>query len=158
MYADPGGRKRFPLDERIGLKQGQLASPSATECLVRMAASEPFRAVAENASSLTACELSAKTIHRMVQNVGEEALAEERERWEAEFERGGEAPEGDEEVDVLHTEADGVWVRLRREARKSHEVKCAISCTGWNPVVGEDRCELVGKWMYGHGNESIPFW
>ena len=126
MYRNPGGRARFPLDERIGLKPGQLASPSVTECLVRMAASEPFRMVVENPSALTACELSPRFIacfrtwarrrSPKNENVGKPNSSVARKRRKA-MRRSV----------FSNTEADGVWVHLQREARKSLEVECAIS-------------------------------
>ena len=60
-------------------------------------------------------------------------------------------------MDVLYTEADGVWVHLQREERSHYEVKSGIAYRGWRRV-GDNRYELVGKRVYGHASESIPFW
>ena len=144
MYTDSEGNSRFPLDEYLGLIPKQLASPSMTESVVAIAAEMPFRKVAEAVSKLTAGELSPKTTHRLLQSVGEAALAEERERWEAQFERGEDVCEGRQRQDILYTEADGVWIHLQREERKHYEVKSGIVYRGWRSVA-EDRYELVGK-------------
>ena len=128
-----------------------------TESVVAMAAEMPYRKVAETVSALTAGELSPKTVHRLLQSVGEEALAEEQERWEAQFERGEDMCEGRQIQDILYTEADGVWIHLQREEQKHYEVKCGIAYRGWRRIA-EDRYELVGKRVYAHGDDAIPFW
>ena len=69
------------------MEASQQASPSITESIVGMAAQMPFRVVTEVVSALTAGVLSKSSVHRMVQGVGQDALDEDRERWEAQFER-----------------------------------------------------------------------
>ena len=97
--------------------------------------------------ALTAGELSSKTAHRLLQSVGEEALAEERERWESQFERGEDVSEGRHRTD-LYTEADGVWIHLQREKRRHHEVKSCHSLSGL--ATPGDRYEL--------GPEGVCAW
>ena len=157
LYRDTDGETVFLLDEYLGLKPQQQASPSITESIVEMAAQMPFRVVTEVVSALTAGVLSKSSVHRMVQGVGQDALDEDRERWEAQFERGEEMSEGRQRSDILYTEADGVWIHLQREARKHYEVKSGIAYRGWRRVAGE-RYELVGKRVYVHGDDTIPFW
>ena len=55
------------------------------------------------------------------------------------FERGEDVCEGEQRVDVLYTEADGVWVHLQR--RSHYEVKSGHR--GWRRV--GDIGKLVGK-------------
>ena len=50
-----------------------------------------------------------------------------------------------------------MWIHLQREARKHYEVKSGIAYRGWRRVAGE-RYELVGKRVYVHGDDTIPFW
>ena len=158
MYRTPEGEARFLLDERMGWKPRQLASPSIAERVVEMATYMPFRKVSETVSALTAGALSANTVHRLLQGVGEEALLEERERVEAQFGRGEKVCEGEQKADVLYMEADGVWVPVQREKAKHYEVKCAIAYTGWNEL-SEGRYELVDKRVYAHGAPSdVSFW
>ena len=157
LYRDTDGETVFLLDEYLGLKPQQQASPSITESIVEMAAQMPFRVVTEVVSALTAGVLSKSSVHRMVQGVGQDALDEDRERWEAQFERGEEMSEGRQRSDILYTEADGVWIHLQREARKHYEVKSGIAYRGWRRVAAE-RYELVGKRVYVHGDDTIPFW
>ena len=64
----------------------QLA-PSITERVVEMATDAVQEGV--RYGERTDCRGTvSKTAHRLLQSVGEEALAEERERWESQFERG----------------------------------------------------------------------
>ena len=65
--------------------------------------------------------------------------------------------EGRQIQDILYTEADGVWIHLQREEQKHYEVKCGIAYRGWRRIA-EDRYELVGKRVYAHGDDAIPFW
>ena len=157
LYRDSEGETVFALDERLGWKPQQLASTSITERVVEMATDMPFRKVSDTVSALTAGVLSPSTVHRLVQSVGEEVLCEERERWEGQFERGEDMSDGRHRQDILYTEADGVWIHLQREDRKHHEVKCGIANSGWRQL-SKGRYELVGKRVYAHGQESIPFW
>ena len=165
LYRDTEGETMFALDERMGWKPKQLASPSIAERMVEMAADMPpyqvrgrlFRKVSETVSALTAGVLSSSTVHRLLTGVGEDALAEERERWEAQFERGEDVCDGQHREDILYTEADGVWIHLQREELNRHEVRSGIAYRGWRQVAG-GRYELEGKRVYAHGNESIPFW
>ena len=157
LYRDTDGETVFLLDEYLGWKPQQQASPSITESIVEMAAQMPFRVVTEVVSALTAGVLSKSSVHRLLQDVGQDALDEDRERWEAQFERGEDMSEGQHRADILYTEADGVWIHLQREARKHYEVKSGIVYSGWRRVA-EDRYELVGKRVYVHGDDAIAFW
>jgi hypothetical protein len=62
-------------------------------------------------------------------------------------------------VEVLYTEADGVWVHLQREEEKHYEVKSGIAYTGWQRLKQQqERYALVGKRVYCQANPRIPFW
>ena len=126
VYTDSDGKTVFPLDECLGLEPQRQASPSITNRVVEMATDMPFRKVSEAVSELTAGVLSKSTVHRLLADVGQNALDEERERWEAQFERGEDVSEGQQSSDILYTEADGVWIHLQREDQKHYEVKSQI--------------------------------
>lgn len=157
MYRDSDGETVFPLDEYLGWNPQQQATPDITESIVEMSTEMPFRVVTRIVNVLTAGALSKSTVHRLLQSVGQNALDAERERWAAQFEHGEDTSEGQQQSDVLYTEADGVWIHLQREARKHYEVKSGIAYRGWRRV-SEDRYELVGKRVYAHGDDTIPFW
>ena len=122
-----------------------------------MASAVPFRMADEMVSALTAGVLSTSTVYRLLRDVGHRAIDDEPSRWEACFERGEDVCDGQQQTDVLYTEADGVWGHLQRETRKHYEVKSGIAYRGWRNV-GDDRYELVGKRVYGHASEQMPFW
>ena len=147
----------FALDDYLGWKPRQQASPSLTESIVSMASAVPFRMANKMVSDLTAGVLSPMTVHRLLSGVGQNAMDDEYDRWESCFEHGEDVCDGQQQADVLYTEADGVWVHLQREDRKHYEVKSGIAYRGWR-CVGDNRYELVGKRVYGHASESIPFW
>ena len=157
MYRDGDGNTMFALDDYLGWKPRQQASPSLTESIVSMASAVPFRMANKMVSDLTAGVLSPMTVHRLLSGVGQNAMDEEHNRWESCFEHGEDVCDGQQQADVLYTEADGVWVHLQREDRKHYEVKSGIAYRGWRSV-GDDRYELVDKRVYAHASEEIPFW
>ena len=157
MYSDGDGNTIFALDDHLGWKPRQQASPSLTESIVSMASAVPFRMADEMVRDLTAGVLSPMTVHRLLSGVAQSAMDEEHNRWESCFERGEDVCDGQQQTDVLYTEADGVWVHLQREDRKHYEVKSGIAYRGWRSV-GDDRYELVDKRVYAHASEKIPFW
>ena len=165
MYSDGDGNTISALDDYLGWKPRQQASPSLTESIVSMASAVPpyqvrgrlFRMANKMVSDLTAGVLSPMTVHRLLSGVGQSAMDEEHNRWESCFEHGEDVCDGQQQADVLYTEADGVWVHLQREDRKHYEVKSGIAYRGWRSV-GDDRYELVDKRVYAHASEEIPFW
>ena len=157
LYRDESGKYRFLLDEHLGWEPYRAATPSVTESVVRLASRVPFRDVEETIGELTAGVLSAKSIHSLTQKVGARAEREEVERWKACFERGEDVGGTERQVEELYTEADGVWIHVQREDRKHYEVKSAIAYEGWT-ALSRDRYGLVGKRVYCHANEGIPFW
>ena len=54
-----------------------------TQSVVEMATEVPFRVVTRSVSSLKAGVLSKSTVHRLLQEVGQDALDDECERWES---------------------------------------------------------------------------
>ena len=115
MYSDGDGNTIFALDDYLGWKPRQQASPSLTESIVSMASAVPFRMADEMVSDLTAGMLSPMTVHWLLSGVGQNAMDEEHNRWESCFERGEGVCDGQQQADVLYTEADGVCVHLQRE-------------------------------------------
>ena len=157
MYRDRSGETLFALDEYLGWKAQQQASASITESMVEMATEMPFRRVVETVSKLTAGVLSPMSAHRLLSAAVDDALDEERQRVEACFERGEDVCAGVQQVDVLYTEADGVWIHTQREERRSYEIRSGTAYSGWRRV-GEDRYELVDKRVYCHASDDMAFW
>lgn len=145
LYRDESGTYHYLLDEHLGWRAKQLATPSVTKSAVRMASWMPFEDVAETLSEVTAGALSVMSIHRLLQRVGAQAVQEE--VWKKCFEDGEDVAEGERVVDVLYTEADGVWIHLQREEQKHYEVKSGIVYEGWKKIrpSQDDRYSLEGK-------------
>ena len=155
MYRDDNGNTLFALDEHLGWKPRQQATPSLTESVV---ATCKCGALSDGGRDGERPDgLSPMTVHRLLSGVAQSAMDDERSRWEACFERGEDVCDGQQQTDVLYTEADGVWVHLQREERTRYEVKSGIAYRGWR-CVGDDRYELVDKRVYGHASEQMPFW
>jgi len=157
LYRDNCGRYRFLLDEHLGWEPYQSATPAMSESVASLASHMPFREVEAIISRLSAGVLSAKSIHTLVQKLGAKAIAEEEDQWRSCFERGEEMGEGKEGVEVLYTEADGVWVHLQQETQEHYEVKSAIAYEGWEKQ-RQDRYSLLRKRVYCHANPRIAFW
>ena len=165
MCRDDAGQTRYRLDEALMWKPYQQASPSLTESIVSMASVMPpyqvrgrlFRMVDEMVSDLTAGVLSPMMVHRLLSGDAQSAMDDEQSRWESCFARGEDVCDGDQQLDVLYTEADGVRVHQQREDRKHYEVKSALAYRGWRSV-GENRYGLVRKRVYCHASDTIPFW
>jgi hypothetical protein len=159
LYRDPEGQHHFPLDEYLEWQKEQIATPGVTERVVQLAAQVPFRQVVSTLEKLTAGVISAMTIHRLVQKVGQKAQGQEEEEWQACFQQGKAMESGPAMVEVLDTEADGVWVHLQREREKHYEVKSGIAYTGRQRLKQrQERYALVGKRVYCQANPKIPFW
>jgi hypothetical protein len=159
FYQDQEGNYHFGLDEHLGWEKGQVATPGVTESVVTLAAQVPLRQAEKTVQQLTAGVISAMTVHRLVQRVGQRGIQQEEEEWRACFERGEEGKLGQQVAEVLYTEADGVWVHLQREKQKHYEVKSGIVYAGWRRLNQRvERYALVGKRVYCHANPHIPFW
>ena len=159
LYRDQQGTYHMYLDEYLGWSQGQSATPSLTEAILDLSTHVPYRMVEQTVEKLTGGVVSAMTVHRMVQRVGQRAIEDEEESWRACFERGEQVHDGDRGVKVLYTEADGVWVHLQREGQSHYELKSGICYEGWRRLPQkEERYELVNKRVYCQSNRVIPFW
>lgn len=62
-----------------GVSQGQSATPSLTEAVLDLDTHVPYRTVKQTVEKLTGGGVSAMTVHRMVQRVGQRAIEDEEE-------------------------------------------------------------------------------
>jgi len=158
-YRDEQGTYHYLLDEYLNWRSYQPATPSLTEALVDSATSNTFRRVSEEVDKYTAGVLSKSTIHRLLQRITQSAIDQEKEDWRSCFEDGSLSPPGQGKSSVLYTEADGIWIHLQQEEQEHYELKNAIAYEGWESIPGEgERYRLVGKKIYSHSDDSIPFW
>ncbi|RMF94346.1 MAG: hypothetical protein D6736_00225, partial [Nitrospinota bacterium] len=159
VYQDEHGTYHFLLDEYLGWPPAQVATPRLTEQVVELASRMPFREVVRTVTALTAGVLSPATIHRLTQRVAQRAVEADHTMWEQGVQRGGAPPAGDRVVPTLYVEADGLWVHLQREGTRYYEVKSAIAYEGWQRLPqNAERYALVGKRVYCHGDDTLPFW
>lgn len=156
LYRDEAGGYRFLLDEHLGLKKNQLATPGVEQAVVESAALSSFRDVSKAMVTLTAGVLSAASVHRLLRGVAKQALAQEEQVTKACFDEGKLAPSGSRRVKRLFIEGDGTWVRLQREDQEHLELKCAIAYEGWQGK--DENYRLVGKRVYCHGIADVAFW
>jgi hypothetical protein len=164
LYSDSQGDSHFLLDEYLNWLPYKWSTPSLREAIVELSTRTTFRDVSGALENLVAGVLSASTIHRVLQEVSEAAIQEEKKEWEDCFLRGKHPPPGAGKARVLYVEADGVRVHLQREWKKGkkqkhYELKNAIAYEGWERLSQkEERYRLVNKRVYCHGDESMPFW
>jgi len=160
LYRDEQGQGRFLLDELLELPPRQLAVPVVAEKAIEMASEMGFKKTGEVLASLTGGALSAMSVWRLLEQVGEQALAAERVEGEAVYERGERLrQEGERTPERLFMEADGVWVRLQREEKDWMEIKVGVAYEGWEAQsYARPGYALTGKRVYVHGVDNLTFW
>jgi hypothetical protein len=159
-YRDECGKYHFLLDEYLGLKAHQGATPEMQAMCTKMSAEMSFRKAAEVLADWMAGLLSQCTCWRLLQRTGQAVVSVEAAAVEAVFGRSEEVPEGGERgVERLYMEADGIYVRLQRQTKKHLEIRSAIAYEGWKRLAG-DRGDyrLCEKRVYCHAGEPFGFW
>ena len=159
VYMDESGHRHYLLDEYLDLPPYKSSTPSLTRVLVKFATETSFQKVSETMSGLVAGVLSDSTIHRLLQDIAQKAIDQEKKEHRDCFHEGKLPEPGDRQVSILHTEADSIWVHLQREEQERYELKNGITYEGWERLPQKDeRYRLVNKKVYCHGDGSIPFW
>ncbi|MBI2304156.1 MAG: ISLre2 family transposase [Chloroflexi bacterium] len=156
LYRDKEGKRRFLLDEALGLDKRSPLSPQVRELSALLGSYLPFGKCEQLLRKLIPDGVSHTTIHRQVARVTGPALAREEEEVEEVFEQG-KAPEvGKREVPLLLVEGDGVSVALQREKARRAEVKVGIAYEGWEAVGQRHRLKQKTVYMGIMGGEG--FW
>jgi hypothetical protein len=160
LYRDESGEYHLLLDEYLGLKAHQAATPEMQAICTIMGSEMSFRTAADLLARWQAGVLSCSTCWRLLQRTGEAAASAEVAAVQAVFERGEQVPEaGEREVERLYMEADGVYVRLQGQPQSHLELRSAIAYEGWERLAGaREAYRLQGKRVYCHANEQVPFW
>jgi hypothetical protein len=160
MYRDESGKCRFLMDEYLGLKAYQGATPEMQAMCTKMSGEMSFRKAADTLADWMAGLLSHSTCWRLLQRMGQAAVRAESEAVEAVFGRGEVVPEGGErDVERLYMEADGVYVRLQRQSKKHLELRSAIAYEGWKRLAGDrGDYQLCQKQVYCHAGKQFDFW
>jgi len=144
----------------LELPPRQLAVPVVTEKVIEMASEMGFKKTGEVLASLTGGALSSMSVWRLLDRVGERALATEEAEGEAVYAQG-ERPhqEGERTAERLYIEADGVWVRLQRQEKDWMEIKVGVAYEGWEALSqAREGYALAGKRVYVHGVDHLTFW
>jgi hypothetical protein len=160
LYRDERGKYHLLLDEYLGLKANQAATPEMQAICTVMGSQMSFRTAAGLLARWQAGVLSCSTCWRLLQRTGEAAVRAEAAIVQAVFERGERVPEaGAREVERLYMEADGVYVRLQGQPQSHIEVRSAVAYEGWERLAGaREAYRLSGKRVYCHANGQLPFW
>lgn len=160
LYRDERGRYRFLLDEYLGLKAHQVATPEMQAICTSLGSELSFRKTAELIGRCLAGVLSPSSCWRLLQRTGQAAASAEAAAVEAVFGRGEPLPQaGEREVGRLYIEADGVYVRLQRQPQSHLELRSAIAYEGWERLAStREAYRLRGKRVYCHAGQPLPFW
>ncbi|UCH60855.1 MAG: ISLre2 family transposase [Anaerolineales bacterium] len=160
LYQEGSGSYHFLLDEYLGLKTHQAATPEMQAMCTKLAGEMSFRKAADILTEWLAGLLCHSTVWRLLQRTGEAAISAETAAVEAVFARGEVGPEaGERRVERLYMEADGVYVRLQRQPNKHLEVHSAIAYEGWERLpAARESYRLCEKRVYCHAGEQFAFW
>jgi len=151
------GERRFLLDEVAGFDPRRRLSGKLRDQAVALALDVSYRRAAEILQTWVP-DISAMAIWQEVQRLGGAKRARAALERDEVFGRGASTP-GTREVDTLYVEADGVYVRSRRqEEGKSHlEVKLAVAYEGKDERK-PDRRALVTRYVVAGTEEGERFW
>jgi len=160
LYRDESGSYHFLLDEYLGLKAYQAATPEMQMMCTELGGEMSFRKATGILEKWLAGLLSHSTCWRLLQRTGQAAVTAETVAAEAVFARGEAEPEvGERRVKRLYMEADGVYVRLQRQPKKHLEVRSAIAYEGWERLSStREEYRLSEKRTYCHAGEQFSFW
>jgi hypothetical protein len=160
LYQDESGAYHFLLDEYLGLKAHQAATPEMQAMCTKLGGEMSFRKAADILAEWMTGLLSYSTCWRLLQRTGEAAICAETAAVEAVFAHGEVVPEaGERRVERLYMEADGVYVRLQRQPKKHLEVHSAIAYEGWERLPAtRESYRLREKRVYCHAGEQFAFW
>lgn len=157
LYRDSRGGSRFLLDEAMRLRKRSQASPKVEEMATFLSTLLPFAKCEQLLRALLPDGLSHTTIHRLVGRTVDPYVQEE-ERELAELFEDGVLPESENKaVPYLMIEADGTYIALQREEKRSTEVKVGIAYEGWQ-ATGKDRYRLREKTCYAGIMDGERFW
>ena len=131
LYKNNNDEYCFLLDDYMNWRPNQSATPSLTSAIVDSATKLSFRKVGEEVEKYTAGVISSSTVHCLLTRVAQEAIDEEKKHHKSWYKDGNIPLPGERRVSILYMEADGLRIRLQREAKKYYELKSAIAYEGW---------------------------
>jgi len=149
---------RYPLDEKLGLREGERFCPLVQSIAIALATKMTYREAAEFMRHYLLVSVSHQEIHRWVQEAGKAREEEQKEKEEGVYQRG-EKVEGEGSAEVVVIEADELRVARQRQKGKKIEIKLGTLHEGWEKEApGSDRVRLKGKSCWGGVMEGERFW
>jgi hypothetical protein len=124
------GRYYCPLDEVLGLRPRQHASPWVLAQAVALATRIPYRQATQLLAGVMETALDHRTVYAWVQQAGSQVVADEDEQQEAVFGRGQEAPSDPGVRELVVTEVDGTFLKAQREGAPEFEVRLGVLYSG----------------------------
>lgn len=160
LYQDRNGAYHFLLDEYLGQKAYQAATPEMQRLCTHLSGELSFRKAAGFLEQWLSGVMSYATCWRLLQRSGAVAAAASKQEVEAVFGRGAALAEaGERRVERLYMEADGVFVRLQKQPRKHLELCSAIAYEGRERLSGtREAYRLREKQVYCHAGARTSFW
>lgn len=142
----------YLLDEELHINKIGQVSSSVCEIIAGAICTGSYRTVSRQLTEMTGCELSPMGVWNVVQELGQREMSRVDRKAEL---VAMDAPTGDVETKILYEEADGIYLGLQGESRKSHgknkEMKVGIAYDGvtWEEnSKGEKRRKLHNKTAY----------
>jgi len=153
LMTDPKGNPHYPLDECLGIQKYERRSPLVDVKIAELASKCDYWTVADILAEWTDVKISHGAVRNIVNKVGM-AQARQDEALVKELEESAELPQG-KKVDVLFSEADGVYIRST-ERKKGMEVRHAVIYEGWEK--NGNRVSLKGREVIMTTKSSNAFW
>jgi hypothetical protein len=158
QYIDKDGKRRYLLDEYLGLEGKSPLTPELKESGAFLATLLPFMKCEQVMDkSLPQASVSHTTLHRTVKRITESWLRDEDSLKKRAYDYGEIPSGGDRSVPRLMIEADGVNIALQREKQRKAEIKVGIAYEGWEEV-SKERYRLTGKTSYCSLTSGPGFW
>jgi len=127
---DAQGRFFYPLDQALGLRPRQHASPWITGQAVALATRIPYRQAAYLLGCFLDDEIDHRSLYRWVRNAGAQIVEEEDELQEAVFEHGVVPPRDEKVRELILALVDGTMLRAQREGSNRFEVRLGVLASG----------------------------
>lgn len=148
----------YPLDEKLGLKEGERYCPVVQKIAIVLASKTSYREAALFLQDYLGVAISHQEIHQLVQEAGGAREEEQRKGQEAVYEKG-EVPQGTREAAAVVIEADEVMVNKQKARKQKVEIKLGLMHEGWEEETpAARRYRLVDKEYWGGVMDGENFW
>ena len=154
---------RYLVDEEINLPKYARVSNGIKMKALKMVRDLSYRKSAEKINDMTGGYISASSLHRWVQELGEKKEKELKRKRKKAFVDGlmPEKREDADKTDHLFIEADGVVIRLQNDEEGSsfYEIKLGVTYTGWETrFLNSQEYRVKNKKIFGGCADSEKFW